>query len=92
MTRICGYGTILDGLDPATLQQQLAAMQLAYLQLISGGKTQSASYTQADGSRSISYTQGNIGDLVQGIMLVQKQLAALNGCYCSRRPPIAPFF
>ncbi|WP_233854202.1 gpW family protein [Paraburkholderia sp. HD33-4] len=79
-------------MDPATLAQQLQSMQLAYLQLISGGKTQSASYTQADGSRSITYTQGNIGALVQGILLVQKQLAALNGSCCNIRPPITPFF
>jgi hypothetical protein len=92
MSSVCNYGTILDGMSATTLQAQLASMQLAYLQLTSGGKTESASYTQADGSRSITYTRANLADLVQSILLVQKQLAALSGCYCSRRPPLTPFF
>ncbi|MGF6792761.1 gpW family head-tail joining protein [Paraburkholderia sp. 35.1] len=88
----CGCTSILDGLDASALQAQLADMQQAYLLLVSGGKVQSASYTQADGSRSVSYTLANIADLVQAIKLVQKQLASLNGYCCNIRPPITPFF
>ncbi|MFP4891234.1 gpW family head-tail joining protein [Paraburkholderia sp. EG304] len=88
----CGYTSILDGVPLDALQAQLASMQAAYLALMTGTKPEGASYTQADGSRSITYTRATIADLTQGILLVQKQIAALTGCYCNRRPPIAPFF
>ncbi|WP_051390803.1 gpW family head-tail joining protein [Paraburkholderia mimosarum] len=88
----CGYTSVLDGVSLQALQAQLVQMQAAYLTLMTGTKPEGASYTQADGSRSITYTRANIADLTQAIMLVQKQIAALTGCNCNRRPPIAPFF
>lgn len=84
--------SILDGVSIQALQTQLAAMQAAYLQLTSGGKVQSASYTQGDGSRSITYTTANIGDLTQAILAVQTQIDRLNGLCINRRPPLRPFF
>jgi hypothetical protein len=88
----CHTTSILDGVSLAALQAQLASMQRAYLALVSGGKVQSASYSQADGSRSVSYTQANLADLVQAIIGVQTQIDALNGICRNRRPPVAPFF
>ncbi|MGF6978960.1 hypothetical protein QFZ94_007475 [Paraburkholderia sp. JPY465] len=88
----CDCTSILDGVPLAALQAQLASMLAAYLALITGTKPEGASYTQADGSRSITFTRASIPDLVQGILAVQKQIAALSGYCCNRRPPIAPFF
>lgn len=89
---ICGCTSILDGVPLDVLRAQLAQMQAAYLALMTGSKPESASYTQADGSRSITYTRANIGDLVQGIVGVQAQIAKLTGHCCNRRPPVVPFF
>lgn len=88
----CGCVSILDGLPVDELRARLAQMQQAYLDLISGSKLEAASYSQADGSRSITYTRANLGDLVQGILALQKQIAALTGNCCNRRPPVVPFF
>lgn len=84
--------SILDGVSVQALQTQLASMQQAYLSLMAGGKIESASYTQGDGSRSISYTKANIGDLTQAILAVQSQIDQLNGVSINRRPPLRPFF
>ena len=84
--------SILDGVSVQTLQTQLASMQAAYLQLTSGGKVASASYTQGDGSRSITYTQANIGELTQAIIAVQTQIDRLTGLCINRRAPLRPFF
>ncbi len=64
--------SILDGIDVTSLQQRLAAMQQAYLDLVTGGKVEVASYAQADGSRTVSYTKANLADLAAAIITVQK--------------------
>lgn len=84
--------SILDGVSVLALQTQLAAMQQAYLQLTTGGKVVSASYTQGDGSRSITYTQANIADLTQAILAVQTQIDRLSGMCVNRRAPFRPVF
>ncbi|WP_233869660.1 gpW family protein [Paraburkholderia adhaesiva] len=89
---VCRCTGVLDGVPLATLRAQLASMQAAYLALMTGSKAESASYTQADGSRSITFTRANVGDLVQGIIGVQVQIAKLTGQCCNRRPPVVPFF
>jgi hypothetical protein len=89
---ICNCTSILDGVPLDVLRAQLAQMQQAYLQLMSGSKVEVASYSQADGSRSVTYTRANIGALVQGIIGVQAQIAKLTGNCCNRRPPVVPFF
>jgi len=84
--------SILDGIDVATLQTRLAALQQAYLDLTEGGKTQTAAYTQGDGSKSVTYTAANIGDLTQAILALQTQIDRLTGVCVNRRAPLRPVF
>lgn len=85
--------SVLDGLDLATLQGQLTAMQTALLALQTGSLTVSVSYSQGDGSRSVTYSQANIGSLTQAILNVQQQIDILNGVPGPRRRrPIMPVF
>ena len=84
--------SILDGIDPAALQARLAAMQQAYLDLVSGGRVQVASYSQGDGGKSVTYTMANIGDLTASILALQTQIDRLNGLKINRRRPMRPFF
>jgi hypothetical protein len=85
--------SVLDGMDLATLQGQLTAMQTALLALQTGSLTVSVSYSQGDGSRSVTYSQANIGSLTQAILNVQQQIDILNGVAGPRRRrPIMPVF
>lgn len=79
--------SILDGLDETTLRARLTALQTAYLDLVGGAKIVTASYTQGDGSRTVSYSQANIGALTQAILAIQKQLGMPSG-----RVPIRPLW
>jgi hypothetical protein len=88
----CGRTSILDGMALEDLQARLAHMQQAYLDLTSGGKLQAASYSQADGARSVTYTQANLGELVQAILAVQTQIDRLQGIRCNRRKALIPYF
>lgn len=88
----CGRTSILDGMPLDQLQAYLTQLQQAYLDLTTGGKTQAAAYSQADGSRSVTFSQANLADLVQAILAVQTQIDALNGCHCHRRKPLVPYF
>ena len=84
--------SILDGISLPDLQLRLAALQQIYLELVGGGKVASASYTQGDGARTVSYTQANIGDLTQAILALQSQIDSLNGVCINRRAPMRPVF
>ncbi|MGN6518650.1 MAG: gpW family head-tail joining protein [Dokdonella sp.] len=84
--------SILDGIDVTTLQQRLALMQQAWIELTSGAKVEVASYSQSDGSRTITYTKANLGDLVAAITTVQTQIDLLNGLRSARRAPMRPLF
>lgn len=84
--------SILDGISLPDLQSRLAALQQIYLELVGGGKVASASYTQGDGARSITYTQANIGELTQAILALQTQIDRLTGVCLNRRPPMRPVF
>lgn len=66
--------SILAGMDTGALQVQLAKLQQAYIDLSSGAKGESYSYTQANGAKSVTYTKANLGDLIQAIRLLQAQL------------------
>lgn len=83
---------ILDGLSLEVLTERLTQMQLAYLDLASGAKPQVVSYSQADGSKSVSYTQADLGRLAQAIKAVQQQIDAYNGLTNFRRRPMRPLF
>jgi hypothetical protein len=88
----CGCTSVLSGVPIETLYARLAQMQQTYLDLLSGVKVEAASYSQADGSRSVTYSRANIADLVQAIKAVQAQIDLLSGRRCNPRPPITPFF
>ncbi|AAW62070.1 Putative phage protein [Gluconobacter oxydans 621H] len=90
MTSLTGRGqyvrrppqTSMSGLTTAQLQANLAAAQQAYNDLMIGGKPVAVSYSQVNGSRSVTYTAANKTDLLQYIQLLQKQLGI------SRRRPV----
>jgi hypothetical protein len=84
--------SILDGLDVGLLRSRLAAMQQAYLDLTSGGKVEVASYAQADGARTVTYTRANLADLTAAILAVQGAIDRATGACVNRRGPIRPFF
>jgi hypothetical protein len=74
---------LLAGRARSQLQVDLDAAQAAYIQLSSGAKTASLSYSQGDGSRSVTYTQANIADLSALIITLQ---SALKIAGAQRRP------
>ncbi|HEY8622692.1 MAG TPA: gpW family head-tail joining protein [Casimicrobiaceae bacterium] len=66
--------TIFAGLPAPTLQAWLLSAQTAYASLAAGGRVESVSYAQGDGSKSVTYTRANMGELVALISLLQRQL------------------
>lgn len=80
--------SVLAGMDTSVLQARLAQMQQAYLDLSSGAKGESFTYTQGDGSKSVTYTKANIGQLTMAIRQVQAQL----GLICAPRHALRPRF
>lgn len=75
--------SLLAGMPRAALQKSLAEAQQAYIDLSSGAKGTSYSYTQGDGARAVTYTQTNISQLVVLIRSLQQQLGIINR---ARRP------
>lgn len=74
MGRIGRTSSLLAGMPRESLQISLTNAQQAYVQLSTGGKVENATYTQGDGSKSITYTRANIAQLANVIMMLQKQL------------------
>jgi hypothetical protein len=71
--------SILAGMDTATLQAQLAALQTVYIQLAAGKTVASAAYAQGDGNRAITYRNTDMGALVQSmIRQIQAQLGLID--------------
>lgn len=66
--------SLLAGMQTSALQKALANAQQAYLDLSTGAKGESYSYTQGDGSKSVTYTKANLPDLVALIQSLQAQL------------------
>lgn len=75
--------SILAGMSTAALQTALANAQQAYIDLSSGAKVVTASYSQGDGAKSVTYTQANVADLVALIKQLQAQLGIIQR---GRRP------
>jgi hypothetical protein len=73
--------TLLTGMSREQLQAALNAAQQAYIELSTGAKGVSFSYTQGDGTRSVSYQQTSLGDLLALIQAIQTELGIT-----SRRP------
>ncbi len=75
--------SILAGRSTVQLQTDLANAQQAYIDLSTGGKGETYSYTQGDGAKSVTYTRANLGQLVALIKELQVQLGIVT---CPRRP------
>jgi hypothetical protein len=75
--------SIFAGMSTTALQTALANAQQAYLDLSSGAKGESYSYSQGDGSKSVTYSRANIGALVVLIKELQVQLGIVSR---GRRP------
>ena len=65
---------LLAGMQTSALRQALAKAQQAYTDLMTGAKGESYSYTQGDGSKSVTYTKANLPDLAAFIQSLQAQL------------------
>ena len=68
------------GITKTQLQEMLQKAQQARFDLATGQKGVSFSYTQGDGTRSVTYTQANMNDL---LALIQELQMAL-GISCRR--------
>ena len=80
--------SLLAGRSTTALQADLDAAQQAYIDLSTGAKGESYSYTQGDGSKSVTFTRANIAQLVALIRTLQMQL----GIITHGRRPIYPQF
>lgn len=80
--------SLLAGMSTQQLQQYLSAAQAAYVALISGSKGQSFSYTQGDGTKTVTYTPAQIPALANLIQMLQSQL----GIVSRARRPMRPLF
>lgn len=76
---------LTDGMSTADMQSQLAALQKAYFELSSGAKVVSASYSQGDGSKSVSYQQSDLAQMMRSIQMLQKSLGIIPHYHRARR-------
>ncbi|HBZ7239717.1 TPA: phage head-tail adapter protein [Klebsiella pneumoniae] len=65
---------LAGGMADAQLRDALQKAQQAYIDLTTGSRGVSFSYTQGDGTRSVSYQQSSLADLLALIQLLQAQL------------------
>ncbi|WP_077556682.1 gpW family head-tail joining protein [Rhodanobacter sp. B04] len=70
-------------MNTTALQASLAVAQQAYIDLSTGAKGESYSYTQGDGAKSVTYTRANLPALANMIQLLQSQLGIVSR---ARRP------
>lgn len=80
--------SIFAGLDDATLQAWLASAQQALVDLQTGSKVVTVSYTQGDGGKNVTYTRAEIAPLVMLIRQLQAQL----GIICRPRKAMGVWF
>ncbi|MDE9483095.1 gpW family protein [Xenorhabdus bovienii] len=66
--------SLLTGMSREQLKTALDTAQQAYIELSTGTKGVSFSYTQGDGTRSVSYQQTSLGDLLALIQAIQTEL------------------
>ncbi|HEY2010541.1 MAG TPA: gpW family head-tail joining protein [Rhizomicrobium sp.] len=74
---------IFAGMSTGQLQAALTAAQTAYIALSIGSKAETVSYTQGDGSKSVTYTRANIANLTALILQLQQALGIIKR---ARRP------
>ena len=72
----------LTGIPSETLLQWLSEAQTAQHNLMTGAQGENYAYTQGDGSKSVTYTRANIGQLTAYIQSLKAQLGISRG----RRP------
>jgi hypothetical protein len=77
------YTSLLAGRSTAQLQTDLANAQQAYIDLSTGAKGESYSYTQGDGAKSVTYTRAELPALNALIRMLQQQLGIVHR---GRRP------
>ncbi|XTZ40061.1 gpW family head-tail joining protein [Salmonella enterica] len=65
---------LAGGMTRKQLQEALIKAQQAYIDLTTGSRGVSFSYSQGDGTRSVSYQQSSLADLLALIQLLQAQL------------------
>jgi hypothetical protein len=76
---------ITDGMSTADMQSRLAALQAAYFDLSSGGKIVTAMYNQGDGTKSVTYQQSDIAQIMRSIQMLQKALGIIPHYHRARR-------
>jgi len=81
----CG---IFAGMTQAQLEAALAAAQAAYIELMTGKKGVTFSYTQGDGAKSVTYQATSVANITAFIMQLQQAL----GLCCGRRRPLRPVY
>ena len=65
---------LAGGMTDEQLRDALQKAQQAYIDLTTGSRGVSFSYTQGDGTRSVSYQQSSLADLLALSQLLQAQL------------------
>lgn len=65
---------LAGGMTDEQLRDALQKAQQAYIDLTTGSRGVSFSYTEGDGTRSVSYQQSSLADLLALIQLLQAQL------------------
>ena len=76
---------ITDGMSTADMQSRLAALQAAYFDLSSGTKVVTASYAQGDGTKSVTYQQTDLAQIMRSIEMLQKALGIISHYHRARR-------
>lgn len=76
---------ITDGMSTADMQSRLAALQAAYFDLQSGTKIVTATYSQGDGSKSVTYQQADMTSMYRSILMLQKALGIIDRYPRARR-------
>lgn len=64
---------LAGGMTDEQLRDALQKAQQAYIDLTTGSRGVSFAYTQGDGTRSVSYQQSSLADLLALIQLLQAQ-------------------
>ena len=77
MERFNPATSVLAGMTTDQLTAALTAAQGALVQLMTGTKVVTVSYTQGDGAKSVGYAQAEIGSLTMFIRQLQAQLGII---------------
>lgn len=78
MRRFDPSSSLLAGMDTTVLNARLTQMQNDYLDISAGRKVVSASYTQGDGGKNVTYDRTTLPQLAMAIRLLQQQLGIIS--------------